>query len=123
MIRKGCRRSRGMRLMTPPTPSWSAPSRSSRWPSNCPPESWRSPTTCWKADFHVVPLEFRARLIEGGAQELPILAEHVLAVSDLPSIHRDPFDRLLVAQAICEKVVMVTSDRTLPRYGAPILRA
>ncbi|MEH6663980.1 MAG: type II toxin-antitoxin system VapC family toxin [Brevundimonas sp.] len=60
---------------------------------------------------------------EEGCEILDVKAEHAWMVRSLPLIHRDPFDRLLVAQTICEKVVMVTSDRTLPRYGAPILRA
>jgi PIN domain nuclease of toxin-antitoxin system len=62
-------------------------------------------------------------VVEEGCEILEVKAEHAWTVRSLPLIHRDPFDRLLVAQAICEKVVMVTSDRTLPRYGAPILRA
>ncbi|MBA3999639.1 type II toxin-antitoxin system VapC family toxin [Brevundimonas sp.] len=72
-------------------------------------------------------LEIAYDLLEAVAEEgceiLDVKAEHAWTVRSLPLIHRDPFDRLLVAQAICERVVMVTSDRTLPRYGAPILRA
>ena len=53
--------------------------------------------------------------------ELPVTIRHGEAVRDLPLHHRDPFDRLLVAQAIVEGLVLVTGDRMLLRYGVPIL--
>jgi PIN domain nuclease of toxin-antitoxin system len=49
-------------------------------------------------------------------QILPVALEHVLAVEHLPSIHKDPFDRLLVAQARVEDMLLVSSDPTVARY-------
>jgi PIN domain nuclease of toxin-antitoxin system len=53
--------------------------------------------------------------------ELPVTIRHGEAVRDLPLHHRDPFDRLLVAQAKIEGLVLVTGDRKLLQYGVPIL--
>jgi PIN domain nuclease of toxin-antitoxin system len=55
--------------------------------------------------------------------ELPVLGEHAVAVRDLPPHHRDPFDRLLIAQARCEGLTIVTSDRVFAAYDVPILIA
>lgn len=52
--------------------------------------------------------------------ELPITSAHALAVEQLPSIHRDPFDRLLVAQAISEGITLFTHNPTIARYPGPI---
>jgi PIN domain nuclease of toxin-antitoxin system len=59
----------------------------------------------------------RLGLLEQGFLELPIQVSHVLAVQHLPRIHRDPFDRLLVAQAAQERLSLITADRTLLGYG------
>jgi PIN domain nuclease of toxin-antitoxin system len=56
-------------------------------------------------------------LLEQGFLELPIQVSHVLAVQHLPWVHRDPFDRLLVAQAAQERLSLITADRTLLGYG------
>ncbi|MGA3264287.1 MAG: type II toxin-antitoxin system VapC family toxin [Terracidiphilus sp.] len=56
-----------------------------------------------------------------GMTELPVTIRHGEAVRDLPLHHRDPFDRLLVAQAMVEGLILVTSDRLLLNYGVPIL--
>jgi PIN domain nuclease of toxin-antitoxin system len=53
--------------------------------------------------------------------ELPVTIRHGEAVGNLPFHHRDPFDRLLVAQAIVEGLILVTSERQLLKYGVPIL--
>jgi PIN domain nuclease of toxin-antitoxin system len=53
--------------------------------------------------------------------QLPINFRHVLTVGKLPAIHRDPFDRLLVAQCLVEELTLVTRDTTLQRYDVPIL--
>ena len=53
--------------------------------------------------------------------ELPVTIRHGEAVRDLPLHHRDPFDRLLVAQAIVEGLILVTGDQKLLKYGVPIL--
>ena len=63
-----------------------------------------------------------AALIDAsGFDELPITARHAAAVRDLPSHHRDPFDRLLVAQARLETLTLVTVDRALRQSGVPLL--
>jgi PIN domain nuclease of toxin-antitoxin system len=62
----------------------------------------------------------RTRLRRQQIAPLAITLEHVLAVAMLPSHHRDPFDRLLVAQAQAESLTIVTSDPYLARYGIPI---
>ena len=57
------------------------------------------------------------------AQELPITVRHTVTSTTLPPHHRDPFDRILVAQARCEGVTLVTADRMLTRYDATVLWA
>ncbi len=52
--------------------------------------------------------------------ELPVSAEHGARVFALEPLHRDPFDRLLIAQALCEPARLLTADRTISRYAAPI---
>jgi PIN domain nuclease of toxin-antitoxin system len=56
-----------------------------------------------------------------GMTELPVTIRHGEAVRNLPLHHRDPFDRLLVAQAMVEGLVLVTGDRQLIKYGVPLL--
>ena len=73
-----------------------------------------------RADFQVNPSAFRAGLLREGFQELPIEAEHGLAVQHLPWLHRDPFDRLLVAQALQEHLRLLTTDKTLLGYGEAV---
>lgn len=52
---------------------------------------------------------------------LPIKREHCEGIVSLPWMHRDPFDRLLIAQAICDQLVLVTSDKNLRDYSVPTL--
>ena len=66
---------------------------------------------------------FARALTELQAVELPIAGRHALLSATLPNHHRDPFDRLLVAQAILEGATLVTADRLLPLYGAALLWA
>ena len=56
-----------------------------------------------------------------GLPFLRIDEHHARLAGELPPIHRDPFDRMLVAQAMLEQLVIVTSDREIPRYGVPIV--
>jgi PIN domain nuclease of toxin-antitoxin system len=58
-----------------------------------------------------------------GFESLDIRIEHALAAGALPDLHRDPFDRLLVAQALAEGLVVVTRDPRIAAYGAPVLPA
>jgi len=73
-----------------------------------------------RPDFKVDPHLFRRGLIENGYAELPITSQHVLGLSHLPPIHKDPFDRILVAQAENEGFLLLTSDDKLGRYSGPI---
>ncbi|MVF23444.1 type II toxin-antitoxin system VapC family toxin [Methylocaldum sp. BRCS4] len=57
------------------------------------------------------------RLIEAGFLPLPVTWEHANAVRKLPNLHRDPFDRILIAQAITEPLRFMTADRTLADYS------
>ncbi len=56
--------------------------------------------------------------VGAGYTILPITAEHAAAVDDLPRLHGDPFDRMLVAQALCEPMRLLTRDARLKDYGA-----
>ncbi|ONI70438.1 twitching motility protein PilT [Actinosynnema sp. ALI-1.44] len=56
-------------------------------------------------------------------QELPVVGDHAVAVRDLPLHHKDPFDRLLIAQARCEGLTLVTADKAISAYDVPILPA
>jgi len=70
-----------------------------------------------REDFQLNPPALRLGLLKQGFLELPIHVNHVLAVQQLPWIHRDSFDRLLVAQAAEERLSLLTADRTLLGYG------
>jgi PIN domain nuclease of toxin-antitoxin system len=61
-------------------------------------------------------------LADLAATSLPLRAEHIAELPNLPSIHSDPFDRALVAQAIHEDLALVTTDRELPGYASRSLR-
>ena len=73
-----------------------------------------------RADFAVDPRLLRRGLLDNGYIELPITSQHTVAVADLPPHHKDPFDRLLVAQAIVEGIVLLTSDKVVGAYPGPI---
>ncbi|NDD46486.1 MAG: type II toxin-antitoxin system VapC family toxin [Synechococcaceae bacterium WB9_4xB_025] len=73
-----------------------------------------------RPDFSVQPGLLRRALLEAGWQELSVQAQHVLAVADLPPLHRDPFDRLLLAQAKAESLLLITADQQLASYPGPI---
>ena len=73
-----------------------------------------------RPDFNVQPGLLRRALLDEGWWELPVQAAHVLAVADLPSLHRDPFDRLLLAQARVDSLLFITADQQLASYPGPI---
>lgn len=73
-----------------------------------------------KPAFQVDPHLLRRGLVENGYEELPIISSHTLAISHLPPIHRDPFDRMLVAQAEYEGILLLTSDEVVARYPGPV---
>jgi PIN domain nuclease of toxin-antitoxin system len=71
-------------------------------------------------DLRVEPRLFRRGLLDNGYVEVPITSQHAVSVDGLPNLHRDPFDRLLIAQALHEGVTLVTSDAQVARYPGPI---
>lgn len=73
-----------------------------------------------RQDFSVDASLLRRGLIESGYEELPIAAAHAIAVADLPGIHNDPFDRMLIAQARTEGLLLLTADRRVASYPGPI---
>jgi len=89
-------------------------------------EIWLSAASLWEIALKAaagkleLPQErdyFEKHLAYLGARVLPITARHVLEIFQLPHHHRDPFDRLMVAQSLCEDLVLVTKDKSIRRYG------
>lgn len=73
--------------------------------------------TLGRADFNVDPRRFWRMLLVNGYTELAVNSEHAIAVNDLPPLHKDPFDRILVAQARVEGIVLLTVDKAVAKYG------
>jgi PIN domain nuclease of toxin-antitoxin system len=69
------------------------------------------------------PLDLEEQLGEKRFTELPVRVRHVRALRDLPDLHRDPFDRMLVAQAIADNLVIVTADSQVRAYPAKTIDA
>ncbi len=93
-------------------------------------ELFFSPVSVWEVaiknglgrpDFRVDPHLFRRALLDGGYIELPITSAHTAAVANLPNHHKDPFDRLLVAQSTVEGISLLSNDAALCAYiGSPV---
>lgn len=92
---------------------------------------WFSAASLWeitikcalgRPDFRVDPHLLRRALLDHGYSELPITGQHALATAHLPPIHKDPFDRLLVAQAQVEGALLLTTDATVAQYPGPVRR-
>jgi len=73
-----------------------------------------------RADFKVDARLLRRGLLDNGYAELPIISDHVVATDSLPAIHKDPFDRILIAQATVEGITLLTTDPQVARYPGPI---
>lgn len=73
-----------------------------------------------RSDFQVDASVLRSGLLDNGYVELPITGAHAVAVAALPPLHRDPFDRMLVAQAMAEGVTLLTADPEVAAYPGPI---
>lgn len=92
-------------------------------------EVYVSAASAWEAEIKrslgnlVFPQSFMDVVTENGFLELPVTMRHAEATATLPLYHRDPFDRMLLAQALVEECTLVTADRHLARYGVPILGA
>jgi PIN domain nuclease of toxin-antitoxin system len=74
-----------------------------------------------RAEFTADAMSVRGALLESGFREITILADHAFAVRILPPLHGDPFDRMLVAQAISEGLTLVTADKQLAAYPVRVL--
>jgi len=73
-----------------------------------------------REDFKVDARLLRRGLLDNGYSELPIISDHVVATESLPPIHKDPFDRVLVAQATVEGVTLLTIDSLAAQYPGPV---
>ncbi len=73
-----------------------------------------------RSDFRVNPHLLRRGLLENGYTELPVTGAHAVAVVLLPPLHKDPFDRILIAQAQVEGITLLTADKMVGRYPGPI---
>ena len=73
-----------------------------------------------RKDFKVDARLLRRGLLDNGYSELPIISGHVVAIESLPPLHKDPFDRVLVAQATVEGVMLLTIDPLVAQYPGPI---
>lgn len=73
-----------------------------------------------RKDFRVDVRLLRRGLLDNGYSELPVRSEHAVAVDGLPMLHKDPFDRLLVAQAGVEGITLLTSDALVAQYPGPV---
>lgn len=67
------------------------------------------------------PADLAPMLLGAGAQPLPVTLDHAAAVEELPWHHRDPFDRMLVAQALAEGAVIISQDERMKQYGVPLV--
>jgi PIN domain nuclease of toxin-antitoxin system len=73
-----------------------------------------------RSDFKVDARVLRRGLLDNGYSELPIGSEHAVAIDGLAPIHKDPFDRILVAQATVEGITLLTVDALVAQYPGPI---
>jgi PIN domain nuclease of toxin-antitoxin system len=93
-------------------------------------ELYFSPVSLWeigiknslgRSGFRIDPAVLQRGLLDNHYQELPVTGLHALAVNDLPMLHKDPFDRMLLAQAKCEGIFLLTSDEILQEYLGPVM--
>ena len=73
-----------------------------------------------REDLKVDARLLRRGLLDNGYSELPVASEHAVAIDSLPSLHKDPFDRMLVAQAMIEGITLLTADSILAQCPGPI---
>lgn len=73
-----------------------------------------------RKDFVVDAHSLRRSLLDNDYAEIPITGDHALALELLPPIHKDPFDRILIAQSITEGITLLTVDPVLSKYPGPI---
>jgi PIN domain nuclease of toxin-antitoxin system len=75
-----------------------------------------------RSDFQVDARVFRRGLLDNGYEELAITSEHTVTLESLPLLHKDPFDRILIAQATVEGITLLTADELIIQYPGPIQR-
>ena len=75
-----------------------------------------------RSDFQIDPRLLRRGLLDNGYSELLIGSDHALAIDGLPRLHKDPFDRILIAQAMVEGITLLTADPLVAQYAGPIRR-
>jgi PIN domain nuclease of toxin-antitoxin system len=73
-----------------------------------------------RKELGIEPRRYREVWLDAGYRELPLTGDHVIAVARLPPLHKDPFDRILVAQAEVEGATLLTADAKIARYGGPV---
>ena len=73
-----------------------------------------------REDFRVEPRLLRRGLLDNDYTELPVTSQHAVNIDGLPPLHKDPFDRMLLAQALTEGITLLTSDAQLARYRGPV---
>jgi PIN domain nuclease of toxin-antitoxin system len=73
-----------------------------------------------RVDFAIEASDLRESLLRAGYLEVPVTGDHAVGVGALPALHKDPFDRLLLAQANVEGMILVTGDRQLAKYPGPV---
>ncbi len=76
--------------------------------------------TLGREDFRVEPRLLRRGLLDNGYVELPVTSQHAVNIDSLPLLHKDPFDRLLLAQALSEGITLLTADTQLAQYPGPV---
>ncbi|HZB53487.1 MAG TPA: type II toxin-antitoxin system VapC family toxin [Reyranella sp.] len=90
---------------------------------------WFSAVSLWEVaikhslgrqDFRAEPIRLRRGLLDNGWRELVVSSEHAVASLGLPPLHKDPFDRMLLAQARVEGLSLVTSDELVARYPGDV---
>ncbi|MCL1941484.1 MAG: type II toxin-antitoxin system VapC family toxin [Synergistaceae bacterium] len=74
-----------------------------------------------KPDFQINARVMRENLLDTCCLEIPITSSHTITAGELPALHKDPFDRLLIAQAVVENIFLLTSDRKISEYPAPVI--
>jgi PIN domain nuclease of toxin-antitoxin system len=73
-----------------------------------------------REDFRVEPRLLRRGLLDNGYAELPVTSQHAVNIDGLAPLHKDPFDRLLLAQALTEGITLLSSDAQLIQYRGPV---
>jgi PIN domain nuclease of toxin-antitoxin system len=93
------------------------------------PQVYLNPVTVWEVALKQsigklkMPADLPERMRDSGLRALSVTIEHGIVAGRLPMIHRDPFDRMLVAQASCEGLTLVTRDAEIQRYDVTVLPA